>query len=264
MNSELPKVTIITISYNAVNEIEKTIISVLDQTYTEKEYIIIDGKSNDGTTEIISEYRDKIDIIVSEKDSGIYDAMNKGIGLASGDWIIFMNAGDCFADNNVIERIFRSGKDITESIIFGDVINQYNWGQVKSFGRYFKGKEVMLPFSHQSVFVRSDVLKKERFDTSFKTAGDHELFYRLYLKGYRFRHLNEFIAIYDVYGRSGKSMNCFREVSRINSVTGTEYFIKYFRTLLRHLVLAVTPDKLISAYQKKKYRKLNRTYESTN
>ena len=89
------KVSVVTVCLNAVNEIERTMLSVLDQTYTNIEYIVIDGGSTDGTVDIIRKYQDRIAHFISEPDKGLYDAMNKGIDLATGEWINFMNAGDC-------------------------------------------------------------------------------------------------------------------------------------------------------------------------
>ncbi|RZK61390.1 MAG: glycosyltransferase, partial [Pedobacter sp.] len=110
----MPKLTVITIVYNNVRDIERTINSVLNQTYPKIEYIIIDGKSTDGTLDIIEKYRSKISKIVSEPDKGIYDAMNKGLALATGDYVLFMNSGDEIYDETTVEDIFESapGADI--------------------------------------------------------------------------------------------------------------------------------------------------------
>ena len=98
-------ISVVTVCYNAADTIEKTMLSVLNQTYHDIEYIIIDGGSTDGTVEIIRKYADRIAYWVSEPDKGIYDAMNKGIKVATGEWINFMNAGDEFVDEGVIEKL---------------------------------------------------------------------------------------------------------------------------------------------------------------
>ena len=89
-----PKLTVITIVYNNVHDIERTVLSVLNQSYTNIEYLLIDGASNDGTLEILKQYEGRIGKLVSERDKGIYDAMNKGLSLATGDYVLFMNSGD--------------------------------------------------------------------------------------------------------------------------------------------------------------------------
>ena len=99
-------ISVVTVCYNAADTIEKTMLSVLNQTYHDIEYIIIDGGSTDGTVEIIRKYADRIAYWVSEPDKGIYDAMNKGIKVATGEWINFMNAGDEFVDANVLDKLF--------------------------------------------------------------------------------------------------------------------------------------------------------------
>lgn len=116
-----PKISVVTVCYNAVNDIEKTILSVINQTYPNIEYLIIDGGSTDGTMDVVNKYKDKIDVIVSEPDKGIYDAMNKGIDRATGEWINFMNAGDCFANIYVFEDIFKHEISSEISLIYSDL-----------------------------------------------------------------------------------------------------------------------------------------------
>lgn len=103
---EQPLISIITVTFNAEASIEQTILSVINQTFSNIEYIIVDGASKDGTIDIINKYRSKIDLFISEKDRGIYDAMNKGIDLSTGDWLLFMNSGDRLVNENVISDTF--------------------------------------------------------------------------------------------------------------------------------------------------------------
>lgn len=114
------KVSIITVCYNDKENLIKTIKSVLSQTYKNIEYIVIDGGSTDGTKEVLAQYEKDVSKYVSEKDRGIYDAMNKGIKMATGNWLNFMNAGDVFASNDVIEKIVSSGLMSESSFIYSD------------------------------------------------------------------------------------------------------------------------------------------------
>ena len=111
-----PKISIITVCFNAADIIEKTVLSVLSQSYTDYEYIIIDGGSTDGTMEVLNRYSKQIATIISEPDRGIYDAMNKGISKAHGEWVNFMNAGDTFVDSDVLSKVFE--KSYTSDICF--------------------------------------------------------------------------------------------------------------------------------------------------
>lgn len=253
MEEKDPKVTVVTVSFNAEKSIEATIHSVLHQNYSNLEYIIIDGKSTDKTIEIVKKYKKSIDVIISEEDNGIYDAMNKGIDVATGDWLIFMNAGDCFADEYVIEDVFKDGISSTIDVIFGNVINVYSWGKVKSYGRYFNGKEPRLPFSHQSTFVRTELLKNYRFNTNFISAADHDLLFRIYTDGHKFLNKKRFIAEYDVYGLSSTSMRSYKEVAKINNTPKLNYVFGYLKAYFRNILVTILPPKWVSRFQHYKY-----------
>ena len=114
------KISIITVCYNAEKEIEKTLRSVENQTFKDYEFIIVDGASKDSTIQIIQRYLNIVTCVVSEKDNGIYDAMNKGIKIASGEWIIMLNAGDVFADDSVLENVFKINIPDDINVLYSD------------------------------------------------------------------------------------------------------------------------------------------------
>lgn len=120
-NDNNPLISVITVAYNAKNDLEKTIQSVLNQTYSNIEFVIVDGGSTDGSVEIIKKYEERIDKWISEPDKGIYDAMNKGIKLATGEWLNFMNAGDVFYDEDVLLNIFSLNILPEKSFLYSDV-----------------------------------------------------------------------------------------------------------------------------------------------
>lgn len=116
----MDKISIITVVYNDKNALEKTIMSVISQTYFPMEYIIVDGGSTDGTIDVIKKYEDKINKWISEPDQGIYDAMNKGIRMATGEWVNLMNAGDTFVSPDVLEKVFSRNIPMDKSVIYSD------------------------------------------------------------------------------------------------------------------------------------------------
>ena len=123
---KMPRLSVITVVFNNVKDIERTMLSVLNQTYTNIEYIIIDGGSNDGTLELIDKYKDRITKIISEKDNGIYDAMNKGLTLATGEYVLFMNSGDEIYARDTVEKVFDSAPDA--DIYYGETeMCDENW-----------------------------------------------------------------------------------------------------------------------------------------
>lgn len=180
-----PKVSIITVCYNSASTIKDTIESVVSQTYNNIEYIIIDGKSSDNTLEIVNKYQDKITKIISEKDNGFYDAINKGIKLARGEIIAVLNSDDLYEDNQVIENIVALfGKEKLDAcysdLVYVDRINTkkitrtWKSGYYKD-GMFFKG---WMP-PHPTFFVKKEIYKQfGDFNLEFKSAADYELMLR--------------------------------------------------------------------------------------
>ncbi len=184
MKSEKIKVSIITVCRNSEESIEATIQSVINQTYPNIEYIIIDGKSTDGTLNIVRKYEEKISKIVSEKDEGIYDAMNKGIRVANGEIIHFLNCGDYFCDNQVIEKIvevFINNRDC--AFIYGDYY-LYNENKTEFIVGYRKNITHIISqgINHQSTFVRRAVFDYGLFDTSYPIYSDFDWLLNLLIK----------------------------------------------------------------------------------
>lgn len=176
-----PKISVVTVCYNAVAEIERTIKSVINQTYSNVEYIIIDGGSKDGTVDIIKKYADKITYWVSEPDKGIYDAMNKGIIASSGDWINFMNAGDWFSGPRVLNEISQYlSKNRELDIIYGSIYRVYENYHYEAPSMPLEMIRVHQPMPHQATFVKLSYHKKHLFDISYRSAGDTHFFYHAY------------------------------------------------------------------------------------
>ncbi len=203
------KISIVTIVLNDKQNIEKTIQSVLSQNI-EKEYIIIDGGSTDGTLDIINKYEGRIDILISENDDGIYNAMNKAVNLANGEWICFMNSGDVFYDSNILKNILPKIDDSVD-IIYGDQEVRYTSKKkiVKanmSIQDIWKG----MIFSHQSCFVKKEVLNQYKFNESNKITADYELFYTLYKANKKFSYIPMIVASVSAGGVS--------DIKRIDSI----------------------------------------------
>lgn len=189
MPSSLPRVTVVTVVRNAQLVIENTIVSVLNQNYQNVEYIVIDGDSDDTTCDIIHRYCNGIDRFVSEPDGGIYDAMNKAAEMASGDWIVYMNAGDLFYCKNSISRLLPSLQSDADVIFAGvEEILQDDF-ETRRFQRLPRPIEDIwkhIPTSHQATIVRTDTQRAYGFDTSYVWCADHDLLVRLYQDGKKF------------------------------------------------------------------------------
>jgi glycosyltransferase involved in cell wall biosynthesis len=191
-----PLITVITVVLNEPPALKKTIASVLEQTYDNIEFIIIDGSSSDSTIDVIKSNDDKIDVWISEPDKGIFDAMNKGIDLASGEWINFLNAGDYFYEKDTVQRVFNKNSGGADFI----------YGHTYFLGGDFKGVvkawdfdilwKTMI-FTHQSLFTRAGVLKNRQFNTQFKICADYDIIFNSYIQGLTFFNSDTVIAAFD-------------------------------------------------------------------
>ena len=238
------KITIVTISYNAEKTIEATIKSVVNQTYSNIEYIIIDGYSKDKTVEIIKNYSDKVSYWISEPDKGIYDAMNKGIMKATGDWILFMNSGDTFSHKNIIKDVFSNPIPEYIYIIYGAY--QTKNGNTISDPippRPIKNMMYEMAFCHQSCFVKTSIMKDNLFNLEYKIAADYNFFRHLYVKyGNKIFHNTVFsISYFDISDSfSQNNVNLLRkEYCKIRGIKGIIYWIvkkirQYTNEFLNH------------------------------
>lgn len=193
--------SVVTVSFNCVGLIAKTIESILRQDYASLEYIVIDGGSTDGTAEIIRKYQDRLAYWCSEPDGGIYQGMNKGIQHVQGDWIIFMNAGDTFADDHVLSQVASYADKERYDILYGDIFTTRD-EELRLKRASAPCNKQRMYFCHQAAFAKTSILRKMPFDTRFRMSADFHFFKRCYLMGYRFRHLPVTVAIYDSHGVS--------------------------------------------------------------
>lgn len=188
------KFTIITVCYNTSTTIRETIDSVLGQTYQELEYIVVDSKSEDGTVDILQSITDKRLTFISEKDSGIYNAMNKGLKMASGDYLIFLGADDIFYDKDVLKKV--AGK-LTGSndVVYGDVMLKtrqrlYNG----AFSRWTWGHRNIC---HQSIFYPKSVYGRYMYNEKYRSVADWDYNLRLLIDGIKFTYIRETICTFN-------------------------------------------------------------------
>ena len=205
MHNKQPRISIITVVYNGVNFLEETIQSVLNQSYEHIEYIIIDGGSTDGTVDIIKRYEDKIDYWVSERDEGIYDAMNKGMVVATGDFVNFMNGGDVICEVDSVEKVVSAMRN-TDAVYFAraKVIEDsaYYTYPSKKVADYKKWLRLSLP-NHQSMFFPKKFYSLHSYDLRLKLTADDD--YKLWaLKKHQTIFIDRIFVIFGTDGISSK------------------------------------------------------------
>jgi glycosyltransferase involved in cell wall biosynthesis len=202
-----PLISIITVCYNSFDTIENTINSVLNQTYHDIEYIIIDGGSTDGTLDIIKKYKKSIDILISEPDNGMYDALNKGVKLASGEWIGILNSGDLFHNSDAIMNVFSNPIGSEIGVVYGNSVELADCQRIERIPKSQTGNRKYPPdYRHGASFVRNRVHKKYLFDLDKKSKYEYGLDYlqifAMYKNNVKFLYVNETILDYQKEGMS--------------------------------------------------------------
>lgn len=202
------KLSIITINLNNAKGLRKTIESVVNQTYNDFEFIIIDGGSIDGSIEIINEYQEKISYWVSEPDKGIYNAMNKGINKASGEYCLFLNSGDWLVDQSVFNDFIKT--NLNYDIIAGNVMIITQNGITKLESPQYEDLNFEFYFSnnlyHQSVFVKRELfIHSGLYNENYKIVSDWEFFLkRIFIDNCTYYHIDREISFFDISGISNQ------------------------------------------------------------
>ncbi len=202
-----PRLSVITIVYNNVHDIERTLLSVLGQTYPNIEYIVIDGASTDGTFDVLNSYNSRISKLVSEKDKGIYDAMNKGLALAEGDFVLFMNSGDEIYAPDTVQKVFASEPDA--DIYYGETeMFDPKW---RSLGQRrhkapvdfsWKDFKYGMSISHQAIYIRRSIT--DMYDVHYKLSSDIDWILKAAKRAKKIVNTKMYVAKYLVGGVSKK------------------------------------------------------------
>lgn len=236
------KFSIITVCYNAVMEIERTLLSIINQDYFDKEIIVVDGLSTDGTNDIVRKYNKEINIHISERDNGIYDAMNKGLQFATGEYVIFMNAGDCFWNNSVLKQV--AGRITNKQIVYyGDTMYDYGEYQELKKSKISRYSITRRNICHQSIFYPRAAIQDYGYDLKYKILSDWNLNIKLFRKS-GFEHISLVVSHFYANGISSNT-NRLKDSAFIEDLPKMckqylgfcPYVFVYFKFKLREILL---------------------------
>lgn len=226
------KISIVTVCLNTEDTIEKTIQSVLNQTYSDMEYVIMDGQSTDRTLEIVRKYEDDPRIrIISKKDTGLYNAMNNSLDVITGDYVLFLNSGDWLYDENVLEDI---SNHLTDDIVYGDVYRRTTDG---GYEQHYKGTKqermVMLlcgqAMCHQTMFTKADLMREYRFDETHRITADYDFIAKAMKDKKSFKHVDRIVCSFDnVGGISAQKNNYMQMIKEDDQTIRENYPVRYY------------------------------------
>ena len=243
-----PRITVITVCFNAQDVIEKTLRSVVSQTYDKLEYVIVDGASKDGTMAIVERYREAIERgggrIVSEPDKGLYDAMNKGVRLATGEWFLLLNCDDIFVDEHVVADAAAFIAQHPEAdVVYGNTEQVWDYGKVLSAPETaYRNRKMCI--SPQATFVRTALHLSHPFDLKYRYAADFEQSTSFVREGRTFLHFDRLVSRVEL--SSGVTFdNHYASEEEIYDILAAQGFdvAKERRRKLRHI-------KLVSAFRR--------------
>jgi len=268
LNNDL--ISIITVCYNSEKTISRTFESVINQDFPNYEYIVIDGGSSDKTLSIIKDYKDKfkkkgIDFrYISEKDEGIYDAMNKGIKMANGDLIGFLNSDDWY-EKEALKKVYKVYKEKTSSDIFhGEILYVYEIGN-ELYYVFEKTPDISLIkkamiVNFPATFVRKEVFNKIGFfSTEYKIASDYDFILRAYLKNFKFEYIPEIITCFSLGGTSSDTITSFKEANKIKQKYNLELskntilYKRVFNKFIKKIYFYFIPKKIRDQIKKKRF-----------
>jgi glycosyltransferase involved in cell wall biosynthesis len=248
-DTQIRKISIITVCYNSATTIRETIDSVLAQDYPNIEYVIVDGDSTDATKQIITSYSDQISIFKSEKDNGLYDAMNKAIGLATGDIIGILNSDDVYATVDVISTVSREFETSGVDCVFGDLY-YFKTGNKDKPLRYYRGKsfsrnKIRLGITppHPTFFVKREMYEKYgKFDLQFRFAADFDLMLRfLYVHSISYSYIPKILVKMRLGGISTGGIRRLIEINKEDlrsyrkNCVRTNFFLFHIKYLFKIL-----------------------------
>jgi glycosyltransferase involved in cell wall biosynthesis len=252
-------VSIITVVRNGDAFIEQCILSVLNQSYRNIEYIIIDGGSQDRTLEIIRKYEDRIDCWISEPDNGLYDAMNKGLGLAHGDVVGFLNSDDWY-ETDAVKDIWERFTSTNADVVYGNVrLIARESGESRTIKADINKDITAATVWHPSIFVKRQILQKNLFNTNFRISADYDLFLKLYSDGYKFAYCDCLITNMRTGGYSSSIRAVIEtfKVQRAHGITVPAFqrlvlcgFSYYMNKLKRSILRLILPEKTFCQLRK--------------
>jgi glycosyltransferase involved in cell wall biosynthesis len=251
-NSDSPLLSVITVVRNSAEQLEFTIRNIINQSFKDFEYIVIDGGSRDGTVEVLKKHQNNIKYWVSESDRGIYDAMNKGVKAAKGRWVIFMNAGDCFYDKSVIEQMrpfFAKEADIIYGSCEVRYGPEYRWiEKCKAIDELWRG----MICCHQSMFTKLSLLKELCFDTKYSIASDYDFMMKAFDRGCRF--IDTGAVVSSVLAQGLSDSNRFKTVKeywkiarrvRPSFLVNAHYLLVTMDVMARDVAKKILPRRII-------------------